>query len=652
MPAPKKQPRGPIGATLSPEGVQLLQSRGVQVTWAWQATPAQQKAMTRTEFEVFYAGGKGGGKTEAGLGWLTMGNPDKPDFGPDGKPIMVNQGYYHHPKFLGAVIRLNEKDLAEWVDRARPLYCDVLGAEFTKNPTEFRWRSGARIFVGHMKDSDAYTKYQGQNIVRFLIEEAGQIPSLDLFDLVRSCCRSIYPEMRAQLFLTANPGGPGQNWLMDRYLEPKDRDGRPIKHPKFDRPILYSDGGMIPIIEEVDNPLSPGQKIRTSRIWVPSYLTDNPHLKDNTQYIATLATIRDEKMRKAYLLGDWRALSGGYFDIFHKDTHTYDPKTRPLMSWWRATGSLDWGFVHESAAYKHKQDPETQQHLVYSEFVTSRTDPVELGKELARWWMPELRVQGSVVLHVSHDLFHNKIGEFTWADLISKGIQQVLGQGTCYLPDQLIRKLKEQYQLDGKEWTDDMEDRLLSKPVQGITLRKAPSARAVGFMHLRSLMRTESSGPPPGTPDFDVALKIMAEGTAEDYTNYLKSFSVNREILPQMLISQECPRLIDAIPKAQHDEKNPEDIDATHFIGADELDSLRYLCAGLRDSKPTAMPIELERERMIQQARQRNPELTAQQLMYLNYEIDDQLKESRGAEEPFCLGRGARGSRYIQQVLQ
>jgi hypothetical protein len=650
MPAPKK-PQQPIGVTGGPRLEERLKERGIQVRIAWAPTEGQARAIIRHEDEVFMAGSKGGGKSDAGIAWMVKGNSSLPDFDKDGKPILVNQSYVYHPKFLGAVIRLNEKDLAEWVDRAIPLYCGLLGADYTKNPSEFRWvKSGARIFVGHMKDQDAYTKYQGQNIVRFLIEEAGQIPSLERFDEIRSCCRSIYPEMKAQIFLTANPGGPGTGWLFDRYLEPKDRDGKPIKHPKENRPILYTDKGMIPIVEAVENPFT-HQMIQTTRVWVPSFLTDNPHIANNQQYIAALATITDEKKRRAYLFGDWLALSGNYFDLFRKDTHTYEPMSRPLASWWRATGSLDWGFVHESAAYKHKQDPETKQHLVYEEYVTSRTDPVELGEALARWWMPELRIQGSVILHVSHDLFHNKIGEFTWADLISKGVQRVLGKDMCYLPDQLIKQLKEQYQLEGKEWSEEMEQRILAKPITGLVLRRAPSARAVGFMYLRSLMRVESKIPQSTErPNMEVATRILNEGTAEQYVAYLQSFNPQTEILPQMLISQACTRLIDAIPKGQHDDKNPEDLAAEHFVGMDSLDSLRYLMGGIRDAKPTAMPIELERERRIQQARQRNPTMSVMELCYLNDSISDELKAQQGTDEAFCLGRNARASRRMEIV--
>lgn len=652
MPAAK--PKRPLGLALGQEGIARLKASGRQVNVAWAPHPGQRKAMLRKEFEVFVGANKFGGKSEMARAWMVQGNPDKPDFDDEGKPLLVNQSYIHHPHFLGAVIRLNEKDLAEWVDRAKPIYEGVLGGQFTKNPTECRFPSGARIFLGHMADSDAWTKYQGLNIVRFLIEEAGQIPDFDLFDkAVRSCCRSLYPDMRAQIMLTANPGGRGQQWLFDRYIEPKDRDEKPIKHPKFDRPILHTDGGMIPITEELENPFT-GKKIATTRIWVPIYLQENPFARDNEQYIAVLASMRDEKTRRAYLLGDWTAFRGSYFDLFRKDTHTYETKDRPTMSWWKATGSLDWGFVHESAAYKHKQDPETKQHLIYDEFVTNRTDPVQLGEALARWWMPELRVQGSVTLAVSHDLFHNKIGEFTWADLISKGIQRVLGEGTCYLPDQVVKALKEQYQLEGREWSDDIERRLISKEIKGLVLRKAPSARAVGFMHLRSLMRVEPSVKPSAErPDLQLAMKIMEEGTADDYVRYLKSFDIEKEILPQMLIARDkCPRLIDAIPKAIHSEENPEDCDKAHFTGYDSLDSCRYLMAYLRDEQPTSPPWELERERKRQEALKRNPTLTVQEMIYLSQQLDEEHNLEVKAGDGFVMGRSSRATRRFMEVVQ
>lgn len=561
------------GAILGTKAVSDLTARGVTVEQSFEPNPMQLRMLQRLEFEVFAAGGKFGGKSFGAIFWMVKGNVELPDYDENGKPILVNMSYVHHPHFLGAVIRLNEKDLAEWVDKARPYYEQILGGTYTKNPSEFRWPSGARIFLGHAQDSNAWTKYAGQNITRFLIEEAGQIPDLDTYDQIRSCCRSVYPEMRAQILLTANPGGPGQQFLYDRFIEPKDREGVPIKHPEHDRPITDADRGLIRIKEESINPFT-GDVIYTDRVWVPSYLSDNPHALKNTGYIATLATMSNEKLRRAYLLGDWKAMQGTYFDNFQRETHTYDPATRQLAPWWKATASLDWGFVHESAAYWHKKDPDTKQNLIYKEFVTSRTDPVELGAELARQSMEELRAQGSLIFYVSHDLYHERIGNFTWIELIGKGVQRQLGEGTCYMPEIVLKHVEERYRIEGKQWDQSIEDRILNKHITGIVFRRAPKAGPVGFMHVRSLMRMEPLiKTDEAKPDFELAQRIVAEGTLENYAAYLNSFKREVEILPELLISRACHRLIDAIPKPVHSEDNPDTVDDRHFIGKDSIDS-------------------------------------------------------------------------------
>lgn len=640
---PNKVKQVAQGTILAPGDVARLQVRGVNAKNIWEPNRGQREMLLRKEFEIFFGGSKYGGKSDGGIMWLVSGNPDQPNHTESGKALLHNMSYVYHPKFLGAAIRINEKDLAEWVDRARPYYEGILGGTYTKNPSEFRWPSGARVFLGHAQDSNAWTKYQGQNITRFLIEEAGQIPDLQTFDMIRSCCRCHLPEMRAQMLLTANPGGAGMAWIFDRYIEPRDRNGKPIMHPVHGRPITMEDKGLIPITEVVDNPFVKGETIAKTRVWVPSYMQDNPYAMRDTSYIGTLASMADEKMKRAYLFGDWRAFKGTYFDAFSVDTHTYDSKTRPLPGWWRTTASLDWGFKHESAAYWHKQDPETNQHLVYREFTTSGTDPVELGAELARLSMPDLRVQGAITFHVSHDLFHNRIGDFTWVELISKGAEKVLGQGKCHIPDVRITELKDRYRIEGKEWSADLEDRILSTPISGgIVFRRAPRSRAVGFMYLRTLMRTESVVQPnESSVDWEFAAALFEEGNEQEYSAYLRSFHRQTEILPELLISRACPRLIEAIPKAIHSEEKPDEPDDRHFLGMDSLDSLRYLMSGIRDERPTPMPKRLQELQYAEQAKLRCPTLDARDMIWLMREYAERNEESD--VECFALRRGGRG---------
>lgn len=636
---PNKPKRVASGTILSPEDLGNLTN--VEVKTVWTPNPKQLRVLQRKEFEVFCAASKYSGKTEMSRIWMVRGNMDQPNYDESGQPILPNISYTYHPNFLGAVIRLNEKDLSEWVDRARPYYEDVLGGVFTKNPAEFRWPSGARIFLGHAQDTNAWTKYQGQNIVRFLIEESGQIPDIETFDMIRSCCRSLYPEMQAQILLTANPGGRGQAWQFDRYIEPKDRQGHPVMHPTENRPIIQEDGGFITIPEPTKNPFT-GETIIMTRVWAPLYFVDNPHAMSDTSYIGVLATMQDEKMKRAYLFGDWKAFQGSYFDIFTKERHTYDPNSKIVSDWWKPTASLDWGFQHESAAYWHKQDPDTRQNIVYKEFCTNHTDPYELGAELARRSLPELRVHGSLTFHVSHDLFHDRIGDITWAEMIAKGAQKELGQGTCYVPDVIITRVKEQYRIEGKEWDEEEAEYILNKPISGIVFRRAPKARAVGFMYLRSLMRvTPAISVRKEGVNWEVATKILQEGTSEDYSNYIRSFNAVQEVLPQMLISQACPRLIEAIPKAIHSPDHPEDVDDKHFTGMDQIDSLRYLMTGIRDESPSRMPKNLQANQEMDRVMRQHPEYTTRDLIWVAKGVQERIDEEDSPGEGFCLGRGS-----------
>src|SRR6185369_231752 len=151
----------------------------------------------------------------------------------DGTPNLVNRSYIYHPKYLGWVLRRNAKDLLDWTREARAIY-EVIGGEYKVGDNRFdfpKYRPdgrpipgtvGAMIFCGHYEEEDAFMKYQGLNVVRFVVEEGTQIPDFKKrLEMLKSCCRSVYPEMKAQLFITANPGGPSHNDFLDRYFEPK-----------------------------------------------------------------------------------------------------------------------------------------------------------------------------------------------------------------------------------------------------------------------------------------------------------------------------------------------------------------------------------------------------------------------------------------------
>ena len=126
------------------------------------------------------------------------------------------------------------------------------GADFVKG--EIRFPSGAALILGHLKDDNAYEKYQGHEYHRMLIEELTQIPNEESYLKLISSCRSTIPELRPQVFATTNPGGRGHGWVKKRWkLE---------KNPKVLTRTTDEESGR-------------------TRVFIPAKVDDNPHIMKN-----------------------------------------------------------------------------------------------------------------------------------------------------------------------------------------------------------------------------------------------------------------------------------------------------------------------------------------------------------------------------------
>ena len=233
---------------------------------AWKPQKKQEEALIRLEDEVLYGGSRGGGKTDAGMAWLLY-DIDK-------------------PKYRALVIRRNADDLKDWVDRARSFYAPNSG-EVVGIPAEIRFPSGALIRTGHLKDENAYSKYQGHEYQKMLIEELTHIDSEDNFEKLLGSCRSTVPGIKPQVFCTTNPDGPGFKWVKKRWCIP-------------DQPtdiVVTNDG-------------------KRSRCFIPSRVEDNPALMAaDPGYVDYLESIRDEDLRKAWREGAWTGtqVKGAYY---------------------------------------------------------------------------------------------------------------------------------------------------------------------------------------------------------------------------------------------------------------------------------------------------------------------------------------------------
>jgi len=217
-------------------------------------------------FEVLFGGARGGGKTDAGQAWLLYD--------------------HENPKLRSLVIRRNADDLRDWIDRARSFYREV--GEVIGNPPEVRFHTGSVVRTGHLKDEKAYTKYQGHEYHRQLMEELTHIPSEEQYLKLLASCRSTVSGLKPQVMANCNPDGPGFSWVKKRW----GLTGTPTE------PVWTTD-----------------EKTGRKRVFIPSRVQDNPTLMDNDpEYINMLNGLPDG-LREAWLYGSWSdpVIPGAYY---------------------------------------------------------------------------------------------------------------------------------------------------------------------------------------------------------------------------------------------------------------------------------------------------------------------------------------------------
>lgn len=185
------------------------------------------------------------------------------------------------------------------------------------------------------------------------IDEIGNFPSPKPIDMLWATLRSAtgIPCVRR---CTGNPGGPGTQWIKERYIDPAPA-WQPFRWaPIKDRPDLT--------IESV---------------FIPSKLEDNVRLMQlDPRYEMRLAAINDPEMFKAWREGDWSILAGRYFSTFTEDQSVVKPVNLP--PWLPRWISVDWGYAHNSAVYWGAYDGERV--YIYDEMVVGEKTPVDLAK--------------------------------------------------------------------------------------------------------------------------------------------------------------------------------------------------------------------------------------------------------------------------------
>jgi hypothetical protein len=118
--------------------------------------------------------------------------------------------------------------------------------------------------------------------------------------------------------LTANPGGPGHNWVKAKYIDPAPQGWK--------------------IHKEIFNDPFGGESIERDWVFIPSTVKDNKYLGQD--YIANLQMVGSPQLVRAWLEGDWNVIEGAFFSEFNK-RHIIQPIEIPEH--WTRFISMDWG---------------------------------------------------------------------------------------------------------------------------------------------------------------------------------------------------------------------------------------------------------------------------------------------------------------------
>lgn len=202
------------------------------------------------------------------------------------------------------------------IERSREIF-GPLGGQFTASPQPtWRMPNGGRVAFRYLDKTRDADEWQGRNVTDTWIEEAGQYATPDPIDKLFGVMRSAQG-VPVQMILTANPGGPGQGWLRDRFA----------LHPFPARPVVrqvqINEGSIQAAV-------------------IPSRITDNRALLDaDPTYVDRLRMVGTAALVRAWLDGDWSAIEGAFFDEWSEAKHVV-PSFVPPDSWHRFR-SMDWG---------------------------------------------------------------------------------------------------------------------------------------------------------------------------------------------------------------------------------------------------------------------------------------------------------------------
>lgn len=269
-------------------------------------TPKQKEFLRAVKQNIYtlYGGAAGGGKSYIlrwGLVWLLIDWFIRTEI----KGIRVGLFCEDYPSLDDRQISKIKMEFPEWL------------GSYKESNHEFTLNNELGGGVICFRNLDNPSKYLSSEFAAIAIDEL-TLNSRDVFDFLRMRLRWTGIS-DTKLIAATNPGGKGHMWVKDLFI---DRNFTKEMQPFADK-IGY----------------------------IQARANDNPYLSQN--YIDALNTL-PEKLRKAYLEGDWNIFEGQVFTEFRTEKHVIEPFEVPHH--WQRYRSMDWGYTRPYAVYSYAVD--------------------------------------------------------------------------------------------------------------------------------------------------------------------------------------------------------------------------------------------------------------------------------------------------------
>ena len=573
-------------------------------------------ALNSTATELLYGGAAGGMKSNTLAAWMIKGNP--PEVRERrGHQVPADAAYVNHPDYRGLVIREARTDLANFVDESMKIYRQFgakwIGGSSTEDP-HFRFTKGAKIYYGYAtSEEQVKSKYPGGAYHRIGWEEAQNCPTPAVFSWIKSRNRSQYPDtLIPQMFLTANPGGVGHAFLVDRFRIPGNRPEAPYA----------------PFTVDIEG-------FRETRQYIPARVTDNPYYMRDSSYIANLMGLPTQ-MRRMLLDGDWSVPYGAFFPELRTErlhgepenaVHVIDPPK--LKPWWHRWIAMDWGYSEDHPCAVQWFCSTGDGHVIlYRERQASGLSGAEWGVIIARESLQDfagMEDRPWMKLYMSPEAVEgSREGDPSIGHLVKQGIARVLGPEAAFLMD----FTEDERHMDVDAAWQSLRNRhnnLTSR--YGISIAPARNDRVSGWMRIREMLRWQplvdlSSRSVDNEVLESIAKRhgIHASSAYQDLAN-----NVQEETLPVLQFSRDCPAVVKSLQLLTYKEGTN---DCNKVIGDDGADCCRYGAMAWDRRRQEVIPKSEYVHRQVEAARNGGADLTAMAHEAKRAELEYQKRHS------------------------